>query len=329
MSPPGFGADFGTLFGSSIRASVQSLITFALTATGVSPEDTAYRERVLTFMNFAYLNRLKGRHWKFTNRDLFIDLKAPYETGTVTLTGGSYLVQEDTATPVLQFNATMIGQNFAPAISTEDLYRVASLDGSKKLNLASHYAGSTATLTAYKILFDRIHLESGVQAVRSLLLSGLGEIKPCGLQEFRNRKSRNPTLQGPPEWYTLVEAEKGTGQWTLELYPSPDKRYSCQIDYTVRPVGLVDEDTCFTLIPSDHLDVLYYAVLADIYRYQENAAMMESANKMATDSWRRFASDQEMTDSVARIQHGRKYFNRNRQRYVGYYGYKWFGRVDD
>lgn len=139
----------------------------------------------------------------------------------------------------------------------------------------------------------------------------------------------NPVLKGPPEWFTVVNAEKDTGQWTLELYPSPDKRYSCNIDYSVRPIGLMDEEDCFTLIPPDQLDVLYYQLLADIYGYQENAAMADRVGKIAANSWIRFASDQEMTDSMARIQPARRHFNRRRGRYPGYYGLKWFGRVED
>lgn len=326
---PNFGSEFGELFGGTDSASVQALITKCLTAVGVNPEDQDYRDRALTFLNFAYLNRLKGRHWKFSHREVFVDLRAPYEVGTVALTQGSGLVQEDTVPPVLQFSNLMVDQLFAPSQTDQDIYRILSVETAKKLTLASQYAGVSAAGVAYKVLFDRISLEPGIQAIRSLIISGFGEIKPCGLQEFRTRKSYNPTLTGRPEWYTLVNAEKGTGQWTVEFYPSPDKRYSCQIDYTLRPVGLFDTEDCFTLIPADHQDVLYYAVLADLYRYQENPSMAEDAAKTAANSWLRFASDQEMTDSVARIQPARPYFNRRRNRYRGYYGLKWFGRVED
>lgn len=327
--PPGFGDDFGELFGGTTSPSVQALITKCLTAVGVNSDDSEYRSRTLVFMNFAYLKILKGRHWKFSHREAFIDLRPPYEVGTVALTQGSTLVEEDTVPPTIQFNATMIGQTFAPNQSDQDLYRVAALPTAKKITLTSMYAGETTSESAYKILFDRFVLEAGIQSIRSLLVTGLGELKPCGLQEFRNKKGENPNLVGPPKWYTLVNAEKDSGQWTLEIFPAPDKRYSAQIDYTLRPVGLVDEDNCFTLIPPDNLDVLYYAVLADLYGYQENATMADRAGKIAAMSWNTFASNQEMTDSVARIQPARRYFNRRRDRYAGFYGLKWFGRVDD
>lgn len=326
---PTFSTDFGELFGGTTSASVQALITKCLTAVGINADDTEYRARALVFLNFVYLNRLKGRHWKFTNREAFVDLKPAYEAGTVALTIGTNGVTEDTAPPVIAFTSLMVGQTFVPQQDDQDVYRILLVPTAQSLTLASQYTGATAAGSSYKILFDRVSLEVGVQAVRSVVVAGVGEIAPMGLQAFRNLKSMNPSLVGRPQYFTLVEAETGSGQWTLELYPAPDKRYSAQIEYSVRPVGLVDETTCFTLIPSDHLDVLYYGVLADLYRVQENGAMAASAAKDAANSWVRFASDHEMTDSTARIQHARGYLGRQRARHRGYYGLKWFGRVDD
>lgn len=324
-----FSTDFGELFGGTTSASVQALITKCLTAVGINADDTEYRDRALIFLNFVYLNRLKGRHWKFTNREAFVDLKPAYEVGTVALTIGSNNVAEDTAPAALQWTSQMVGQTFVPQQDDQDTYRILLVPTSTSLTLASQYTGASAAGSSYKILFDRVSLEVGVQAVRSVVIAGVGEIAPMGLQEFRNLKAMNPSLVGRPEYFTLVEAEAGSGQWTLELYPAPDRRYSAQIEYSIRPVGLVDEDTCFTLIPPDHLDVLYYGVLAELYIVQENIAMSQTVAKMAANSWARFASDQEMTDSTARIQHARRYLGRQRTRYRGYYGLKWFGRVDD
>jgi hypothetical protein len=77
------------------------------------------------------------------------------------------------------------------------------------------------------------------------------------------------------------------------------------------------------------MDVLYEGVRARLYIYQENPAMASEVGRYAAAALNKFASDQEMTDSVARVQHARRYFNRNRHRYPGYYGVKWFGRVED
>lgn len=321
MSPP---LDFGT----ATSASTESIISKCLVAAGINEDDTVYRERALVFLNFVYLNRLKGRHWKFTNRETFLDLTAPYETGTVALTQGSTSVTEDTAPPVIAFPTAVVGQTFAPQQTDQDVYRISARPSATSLTLASQYAGDSAAESTYKILFDRITLGDEILAIRSFVLSGIGEIKPVGLQEFRNRKASDPARVGQPDSFTLFEAEEGTGIWTLELYPAPDKRYSAQLEYSVRPTDLTDSATSFSLIPPEHMDVLYYGVLADIYRIQENAGMAQSAARDAANAWVRFSSDQEMTDSVARVQHSRRYFNRNQQRYRGFYGLRWFGRID-
>lgn len=324
MCPPGFGDNYGELFGGVASHSAQAMITKGLVAVGVNPDDTDYREKALTFLNFGYFHRLKGRHWKFLNRELYIDLEAPYETGTVTLTQNDATVVEDTATPALTFAATMVGQTFAIGDSA---YRVSSLNSGTSLELTTEYADDTATLQSYKVLFDRISLNENVQAIRSLMIQGLGEINPLGIQEFRAKKAVNPTLEGPPRHYTLVKAEEDSGQWTLELYPAPDKRYACQIEYSARLTSVQDEADQFLLVPPNHLDVIFFTLVADLYAVQENPAMAEYWGKKATQAWVTFSSDQEMTDSVARVQHARRYFDRGR-RYRGYFGLTWFGKVE-
>lgn len=324
----GFGQDgFGDQFGASLNNSVAKIITDCLVATGINSEDTDYRARTLVYLNNIYLNRLKGRHWKFTQREVFLDLKAPYTTGDIAIVQGSYDVAPAVPPDTMQWDATMLGQMFVPDGSNVDHYRIDTIPTSSTLTLSAKFSGETITSAGYQILFDRLTLEPGILAIRSVSMSGFGEIKPLGTQAFRTMKASNPGLTGTPRFYTLVNAESQAGAWTLEVYPAPEKRYTAQVDVSLRPVGLSDSDDCFTLIPPHHMDVLHYGVLAELYRYQENPAMLADCRKEAANAWRVFASDQEMTDSVARVQMGRRYFNRTRQ-YEGYYGLRWFGKVE-
>ncbi len=322
---PGFGENFGELFGGSESSSVQALITKCLRAVDISVDDEDYREKCLTFLNFAYLFRLKGRHWKFLNRELYIDLEAPYEAGTVLMTQNDATVTEDTNPPVIDFDATDVGKGFA--IGSE-LYRILSMTSQTSIELSTDFAGETAAEQSYKILYDRFVLTETVHALRSLVIQGHGEINPMGLQEFRQKKAENPTLVGVPRYYTLVAAEEDSGQWTMELYPAPDRRYACQVEYTAKLIGVRDEEDNYLLLPSQHHDVIYYSVLSDLYAGQENTAMSDRYGKLAALAWQTLASDQEMTDSVARIQPARKYHGRG-QRYRGYFGLNWFGKVED
>lgn len=325
----GFGQDgFGGQQGASLNNSVAKIITDCLIATGINPEDADYRERALVFLNNIYLSRLKGRHWKFTQREVFLDLQAPYVNGTMSVNRGEYLVSGAADVGgTLQWDVTMLGQMFVPGGSNIEHYRVREVPTLTTLNLSAKFSAASLAATTYQILFDRMTLEPGVLGVRSVVMSTLGEIRPMGVQQFRNMKAQNPGLTGVPRYYTLTEATEQSGVWTIEVYPSPDRRYTAQIDYSVRPVGLMDADDCFTLVPPHHMDVLHYGVLAEIYRYQENPAMLADCRTEAARAWMVFSSDQEMTDSVARLQPGRKYFTRNRN-YTGFYGLKWFGKVE-
>lgn len=325
----GFGEDeFGDQQGASLNNSVAKIITDCLIAVGINEDDTLYRTRALVALNQIYLSRLKARHWKFTQREAFLDLQAPYSTGDVNITQGSYDV--DVADPLdgVQWDATMLGQMFVPDGGNVEHYRVATVPSLVSLTLSAKFSGETVAASSYQILFDRLVLEPAILAIRSLSVSGIGEIRPIGTQQFRNMKAANPGLTGIPQFYTLVEADAQSGHWTLEIFPSPDKRYTAQVDYSVRPVGLEDEDDCFTLIPPQHIDVLHYGVLAELYRIQENPAMLADCRSEAARAWRTFSSDQEMTDSVARIQSGGRHFRRRQHRYPGYYGLNWFGKVE-
>jgi hypothetical protein len=149
-----------------------------------------------------------------------------------------------------------------------------------------------------------------------------------GLQRFRERKENNPTLTGIPRWATVVQVEEDSGQIQIEVYPAPDKRYTVTLEYSERPLRLSDAATCFPLIPPEHMAAMYYGILEQIYILQNNGAMAQAAGKHAFQAALKMAADHEVTDPVARIQHGRRYFNRHRNR-SRYYGLNWFGKVED
>jgi len=74
-----FGQDgFGDQFGAGLNNSVETIITNALIATGIAIDDEQYRDRLVVFLNMRYLKALTGRHWTFMNRELSLDLKAPW-----------------------------------------------------------------------------------------------------------------------------------------------------------------------------------------------------------------------------------------------------------
>lgn len=323
-----FGAgEFGGDFGPKLGTDAKSIITNALRMTGVNPENAAYREVALSFLNEAYLTILKGRHWKFLNRELFVELQKPYSTGTLAIEEGSHTVKEEDGLSVVNFNVNHLGQLLQIGTSGQ-YYRVLDIVSNKELKINSGYVGDTTDSVGFKIYQDRITLDGKVQDVKSVSVIGHREIMPDGLQTFRTRKSRNNTLSGTPIYFTVIEENPQDGAKTLEFYPCPDDHYSLHIEYTERPTYLSDSETDFVSIPPEHIDVLTLSLRAKIYEDQNNTSMAASVGRQASMAWSRMAGDKEMTDSTARIQLGKKYFNRRRS-HRGYYGRKYFGRVDD
>lgn len=326
-----FGQSFGTQFGGGLSNHTKQLIDDCLIATNVSISNTSYREKVLVMMNHAYLHILQGRTWSFMNRELTFELTQPYLAGTVALNQDSSSVIEsvdtdNSAVPVISFNDGIIDQIFTS--SDGNAYRILELDSTKGLTLNTDYTGVDVAFATYEILYDRYQMTAHVQDPRSLMIHGFGEIELLGLQQFRNRKQSNPTRKGRPSAATIISYDEKESTLTLEFDPCPDQRYTATLEYSTKPVRLEDSETSFPLIPSDHVPAIFYATLAEVYRLQNNPAMATDAGRKAAMAFNKLASDREMTDPVARIQHKRKYFNRGRQK-KGYYGLKWFGRVDD
>lgn len=326
--------EFGGQYSSGLSANFKVLIDDCLRAGGILTTDTKYRQRALTFATYVQMKALKGRHWKFLNAELAFDTDAPYETGTVKLVQNSNEVIEEEIPPAIkeiQWNSTHKGSKFCPTGRDVEYYRILEVPDSKILTLDGDYVGdSTTTPASYKILKDRYVLDVKVDKIGSVMVSGIGEIKPIGLQKFRNMESYNPCLTGFPEYYTVVETEPDSGQITLELYPAPEKKYSVRVEYKQRITTPEDSESCYSAIPPHHMDVLFYGVMAEIYRYQNNTAMAQEMSREYISAWTKFASDQDLVDPLARVQHQRHYFHRyRRNRYRGYFGLDWFGKVED
>lgn len=328
-----FGSSFGGQSGANLSAHVSQLIDDCLRATSIDTSNTLYRERAVTFVNYTYLHLLQGKQWSFTNREQSFELTRPYELGTVGLTQDSDIIEEDLvgdASPVIQWSSGVIDQLFVPdATDGGEAYRIVEHLSTKKVKLAADYTGASTDGASYKIIFDRYHLTAHVQEIKSIMIHGTGEVRLVGLGEFRAKKEQNAPHTGTPRWATIVEIEEDSGQIQIELYPAPEKRYTATIEYSERPVRLEDSETSFPMIPPEHMPALFYGVVSQIYQFQNNAAMAREVGLKAVVAYNKMAGDHKITDPNARIQNGRSYFRKGSRRHRGYYGTKWFGKVDD
>lgn len=338
---------FGTTsFGSERFGDVKKLIDRAMLATGHDTDDADNRELALALLNMRYNQCLSGKNWKFLQRGLAIDLFGPYEVGTVRLQKDSNKVTENIdpsanpPTEPLSFDARFTGQTFIGRGEGGEgsSYEIDKIVTNKQLQLTSLYAGEDADFTAYKILIDHYWLEGGVGKIRSALLGGSygrnPELVLVGRQELRQLQKRQYYKEGIPQYLCTNEYESdGSGRREVIIWPAPDKRYTLEIDYDVRVTALKDEEGCYTLIPEEYNNVLYYGLCADLYANQNNPAMLSSMQANYVEGMRKMAADYEMTDNKARIMMKRKYYQRPRQRsrrsnYTRYAGLEYFGLID-
>lgn len=304
---------------------VPTLIDAVLKATGQTTADLDARSRCLEFVNARYLQVLKSKHWRFLMREGIYDLRAPYTTGTATVVNGSNAV---TGVGTV-WNASMIGQKIILG-SDGASYRIQTVPTQTTLTLSSAYQETSQSGVTYKIAFDRVEMPTNAQAVKDALIAGFWKLAPYGMADFRLVEAKNEGLTGTPEIYTVVDQEENSSELTIQLYPSPDRDYSFRFEYNLRPYKLDDEADQYFLIPDNYLDVMYYGVLHDMYRYLADAQNSNSALRDYQTSFSRMVSDNALTDQEPRIQPSRNYYNRVRRgAYRGYFGTRWFGKVDD
>ena len=314
----------GTTFSADPVYDTAGLITAIMRASGQSTQDTSSRARILEFVNSRYIQILKGRHWRFMQRQLTIDLLAPYTTGTVAATNGDGTI---TGTSTV-FDSTMLNQKMVIG-TTGTGYRVLSVDSATSIELVGKWAEDTTSSATYEILRDVYSIPQDIAGLRSVFLAGVGELECIGIEELHYKEQQQPGLSGVPRYCSIRKQENEGGTYELQFYPAPDRDYNCIIDYTLRPNRLVDADDCKPLIPDYHMDVLFYAVLADIYRFHADPVNSESAKKDAILSFNRMAGDHDVSDSVTTVKPRRNYWNRIRRgRHRGYYGNKYFGWID-
>jgi hypothetical protein len=229
-----------------------------------------------------------------------------------------------------QFNATMVGQKIVVGTGTA-AYEIDQVTSALELSIYNKFAQSSETDSTLKVIYPKYELPTDIQNIRSLVINGQREMVPVGPQELHLMSQANPGQTGTPKYYTVTQVEEDSAQWYLEVYPSPDQAYAVTIDYTVRPTRLADEVDCYFIFPDYHSDVLYYGALADTYRYLENDSGFASAFRDYQASLSRLYGDDQLTDSRVILKPARNYHNRTRSRrgWRGYFGLKWFGKVDD
>lgn len=313
MSGPFGSGSFGTgVFSNSPLYSTGSLIDAILRDTSHSSPSTETNKRlvVLGFINNRYARVTSSHHWDWLYQTLDSNFNEPYETGTISVTQGS----ESVTGSGTSWSANVVPNNVLIPSGRSERYLIESVSSTTALTLEGEYAGETSSDLDYSIVKPIYELPSNCEHVQSILVHGVGELVPMGTQEFRRKQASDPTLVGPPRWFTEVGRRAQDGIRHIEVYPAPDQNYAVQLNYGVNIMKLEDSTSNYPLIPDRHRVVLYYGGLAEMYRYLRDPVNAEAAERDFDRTLLLMLNDTQLTQSRLQFMPARNYRSRSRRR---------------
>lgn len=315
-SPSSFGS--GTAFGSTPLGTspfynVSEIINAILYTTGhgTPASETTKRNAILYFINNRYQEICLGPyHWQWMQASYDFTLDAPYEDGSVSVTSGD---DDIAGSGTAWDSANAAPKNVFIIKGLSQLYHVSAMTSNTSLTLETDYAGDTNTALDYKLGKNQYKLPKETDKMLSFIVDSQFKPVPVGIQDFRYIQSQNPTMFSRPEFYTMSRRDTDDDAIYLEVFPTPDKKYQCQIDYKLRILKLEDLTTCYPVIPDRYRAVLYHGALTD---YLNNyvgdagraAVALNNFNKMLGD----MRNDKQIDDQVLQLIPSRKYFDRGK-----------------
>jgi len=306
----------------------KTIIDKVLRATGhtTPSSETEKRASLLDMANNAYQEVIMGRHWRWLYGSESIDLFAPNEGGSISLTNGSSTVTGlGTA-----FSANDIGRFFV-ATGFSQVMRVISVESTTQLTLEAKWPSDDVTDGEYKLYKAIYKLPKEAGSILSISIEeNFGrKLVPIGRQEMRVKQQYDPSFEITPYCYTLDERNPADDIQEVEFFPLPDKDYTAQVDFEYRIFSLCDSDDSLPLVPDQFRVVLYYHVLSQFFRYLNDPNGESAALRDYQKIYARLCNDTELTDSRVRFKNNRNYrlrAFRNARRFGGFQDRTTFGR---
>lgn len=315
MSVGPFGdGSFGTSeFSTAPFYNTKTLIDAVLRNSGHSNPaiETVKRASVLDFLNNRYSIITTSQDWDWLYQEVDFLIKGPYQDGTLSLVS-----QSETVTGIdTIFSSNVIPNNVLSLESRNETYLISSVESITSLTLESQFAGDTNTGFTYKIIKPIYTMPSDLDAVQSIQVDGISrELVPMGRQEFTRLKQSLPGLCAPPTCFSEIGRRSQDGVRLIEVYPAPDKNYTCRLMYGVNIQRLTDSEDSYPLVPDRHRAVLYYGSLSDMYAYLRDASMTERNENLFQQALLNMKNDTRITDSRIQFLQKRNYRNRTTSR---------------
>ena len=188
---------------------IQRVKTFADIYTAVREElkvqsaDTVAIQRIKRDVNAIYEQEVVPYdHWPWLRGQLDLTHKAYFNTGTASVTQGSYTVTLTNAP-----TTSKAGFYFSIHGGQLEVYRIAKhVAGSTTITLEAPFVQSTAATLSFRIWTDRLPLPSDCRETINVTHDfSSTPIKNVGLQSFLEHKASLPKVEYRPEWYTTAD----------------------------------------------------------------------------------------------------------------------------
>jgi hypothetical protein len=330
-SSSGFGTgSFGSAnYGSLPFGDVKDIIDQVLRATGHTRPDaeTSKRQQVLIFLNNRYQQVCMGTFWRWMKSKYDFNLNAPYSTGTVSVTQGSY----DVTGLGTNFSANLTPKNLIWVNGNDVPYHVATVTSATELTLESKYSEDTGTAITFMAAQNQYKMPKEVDELLGITINGTNKIEIVGLDDLSLMQSRGPTATGIPRYAAYARRDTDDDATYIEFWPAPDKRYQVELTYTVRIFHLDDVDDCYPIIPDRYRATLFYGACADFATVVlKNPTVGTMMTGMFNQMFISMKNDKALTDQDLRIMPGKNYVKQaTRGRRQGFYGLKLFGKIED
>ena len=288
---------------------VSSLIDSVLRATGHTQpnSETTKRAAILQFINNRYQDVCLGRHWRWLKASYDFGLEAPYTTGTVDLTTGDDTV---TGTGTTWSAASVSSKMILFLGGSQVVYHVSTLTDATHLDIETDFAEDSVTDSDYTIAKNQYVLPPETDHLLSFVVNSQRQLIPLGVNDFRQMQATNPTQLGEPVYYSMIRRDTDDDSVYVEVYPTPDKKYQCHIDYAVRIAYLEDSTECYPIVPDRYRAVLYYGALAEFYGYMRDLPARERAEVDYQRFLNKMMNDTQLSDQAVIFKQGNNYVRR-------------------
>lgn len=291
----------------------QGLLRRLRISTGVTATDNQAKH----YINVALQDIHLGFDYKLPWCERFYNLrtKAPYSTGTVsisvgstTLTGSSTLW--NTANSYSETNTASGGRIIFSGES--NIYRVSSVSNDTSITLVDKYVGSAALSgEEYTYFEDEYSLISGfLRPVDFQFFSPQMNIALLSRTEFR-RRFPVVNVSGRPRYACLIDTTtssiSGLPARKVKFYPYPDQAYLIPYSYISSTVATtsagnaltdMSSDTDIPVMPLRYRHAIVFHALAHWYRDRKDDARSQAASAEYQSIMERIVGDHDIATHV-------------------------------